>query len=146
MEPTTIILVLLVLVAGIAIGYFLGNKIATSQRDRHWEMQIPEHRKDAIMKSRAVLSGQFSEQLAPYLPDFPYKPTEVRFLGKPVDFIAFSGLDEKNIEEVVFVEVKSGKSQMNKTEKSLKEAIERKKVRFEEYRVDEGLTKNKDNN
>ena len=143
MELTTIILTLFVLVFGIFIGYFLGNKIATFQRDRHWEMQIPEHRRDAITKSRAVLSGQFSEQLAPYLPDFNFKPTEVRFLGKPVDFIAFRGLDDKNVEEVVFVEVKTGKSQISKTEKSLKRAIERKKVRFEEYRVDEGLTKGK---
>ncbi len=143
MDLTTLILVFFILVVGILIGYFLGNKIATFQRDNYWETQIPGHRKDAIMKSRAVLSGQFSEQLAPYLPDFNFKPTEVRFLGKPVDFIAFKGLDEKNVEEVVFVEVKSGKSQMSKTERSLKEAIKKKKVRFEEYRVDEGLTRGK---
>jgi len=84
MEISTIILVLLILFAGIFLGYFLGNKIATIKRDNYWENEIPLHRKDAIMKSRAVLSGQFSEQLAPYLPDFPFKPTEVRFLGKPV--------------------------------------------------------------
>ena len=126
------------------MGYFLGNKIATIKRDNYWENEIPLHRKDAIMKSRAVLSGQFSEQLAPYLPDFPFKPTEVRFLGKPVDFIAFKGLDDKNVEEVVFVEVKSGKAGMNQTEKSLKETIKKKKVRFEEYRVDEDLTKGKE--
>jgi len=126
------------------LGYFLGNKIATIKRDNYWENEIPLHRKDAIMKSRAVLSGQFSEQLAPYLPDFPFKPTEVRFLGKPVDFIAFKGLDDKNVEEVVFVEVKSGKAGMNQTEKSLKETIKKKKVRFEEYRVDEDLTKGKE--
>jgi len=35
------------------------------------------------MKSRAVLGGQFSEQLAPFLPDFKYLPTECRFVGKP---------------------------------------------------------------
>ena len=65
-------------------------------------------------------------------------------MGKPVDFIVFKGLDDKNVEEIVFVEVKSGKSQMNKTEKSLKDAIRKKKVRFEEYRVDEDLTKSDD--
>ena len=102
---------------------------------------MPNQRKDAIMKSRSVLTGFFSEQLAPYFPDFNFKPTEVRFLGNPIDFIAFKGLDEKNIEEVVFVEVKSGNSKMNKTQKSLKETIENKKVRFEEYRVPEDLSK-----
>jgi len=33
---------------------------------------------------------------------------------------------------------------MNQTEKSLKETIKKKKVRFEEYRVDEDLTKGKE--
>ena len=56
-----------------------------------------------------------------------------------MDFIVFKGSDEKNIEEVVFVEVKSGKSQLNKVEKSLKEAIKNKKVKWEEYRIPEEL-------
>ena len=96
------------------------------------------------MKSRAVLSGMFSEQLAPYLPDFNFKPTEVRFLGKPVDFIVFKGIDGKEINEIVFVEVKSGKSQLSKVEKSLKKTIENKKVSWEEYRIPEDLTRKRD--
>ena len=139
MDLTTIIFVLGLLLLGIFVGYFLGNKITRIQRDRHWESLLPGHRKDAILKSRAVLSGMFSEQLAPYLPNFNFKPTEVRFMGKPVDFIIFKGMDEKNIDEVVFVEVKSGKSQLNKVEKSLKKAIENKKVKWEEYRIPEEI-------
>jgi len=141
MDIITIFLVFSILVSGILIGYFLGNKLTTLRRDKHWEDKIPEHRKEAILQSRAVLSGMFSEQLAPYLPDFKFKPTEVRFLGKPVDFIAFKGMDEKNVDEIVFVEVKSGKSQLNKVEKSIKEAIKKKKVKWEEYRIPEDLTK-----
>ncbi|HLA23194.1 MAG TPA: Holliday junction resolvase-like protein [Candidatus Nanoarchaeia archaeon] len=144
MEFITIILVLFILILGIFLGYIIGNKITTLRRDRYWELQIPDYRKDAVTKSRAVLSGQFSEQIAPYLPGFPFLPTEVRFLGKPVDFIAFKGIDKKEIDEVVFVEVKTGKSNLSGVEKSLKEAIRKKKVRFEEYRVDENLTKEKE--
>ena len=73
--------------------------------------------------------------MAPYLPDFKYNPTECKFLGKPIDFIVFKGLDEKEIEEIVFVEVKSGKSTLNKNERSLRDAIKNKHVRWEEYRV-----------
>ena len=144
MDFLTIIATSVFLILGVVIGYYLGNKIATIRRDIYWENELPNHRKEAVMKSRSVLAGMFSEQLAPYLPNFNFKPTEVRFLGKPVDFIVFKGLDDKNVEEIVFVEVKSGKSQMNKTEKSLKDAIRKKKVRFEEYRVDEDLTKSDD--
>lgn len=133
--------IVIFLILGVLIGYYLGLKIGILKRNVYWESQIPLHRKDAISKSRSVLSGLFSEQLAPYFPDFNFKPTECRFLGKPVDFIVFKGLDDKNVEEIVFVEVKSGKSKLSITEKSLKEAIKNKKVRWEEYRIPEDVVK-----
>ncbi len=138
------LLIIVFLILGIFIGYLLGNKIGTVLRDRYWEKNLKLHRKDAIMKSRAVLSGNFSEQLSPFLPDFPFKPNEVRFIGKPVDFIAFKGMDEKHIDEVAFIEVKSGNSKLSNVEKSLKEAIQKGKVKWEEYRVPEEITKGKD--
>jgi predicted Holliday junction resolvase-like endonuclease len=88
-----------------------------------------------------VIGGQFSEQLAPYLPNFPFKPTEVAFLGKPIDFIAFEGMDEKKIEHITFVEIKSGDARMNAQQRHLKEAIEKGHVSFIEYRIPNDLTK-----
>ena len=136
-----VILTILVFLIGLILAYFVGQKIATIKRDKHWESEIPGHRRDAILKSRSVLSGMFSEQLAPFLPNFNFKPTECRFLGKPVDFIVFKGLDDKKVDEVVFVEVKSGKSKLSFVEKSLKEAIKNKKVSWKEYRIPEEVTK-----
>ena len=119
---------LIILFVGYAIGKYVSKK-------EHQE-KIPEIRETAIKQSRAVLSGQFSEQIAPYLPDFPYKPTEARFVGKPIDFIVFKGMDGKKIEEVVFVEVMTGQSQLSPVEKSLKEAVENKKISWDEYRAE----------
>lgn len=129
------VLILLILF----IGYLIGRYIAKKQLKE----QIPEIREDAIKHSRAVLSGQFSEQIAPYLPDFPFNPTEARFIGKPIDFVVFKGMDEKKIDEIVFVEVKSGQSQLSKVEKTLKEAIENRQVSWHEYKVPEEVTKKK---
>ncbi len=143
MDLITIILIIVFLI-GLAIAYWVGNKAGRFKRDKWWEGELPSYRKDAIMKSRAVLGGQFSENLAPYLPNFPYLPTECRFLGKPTDFIVFKGMDEKKIDEVIFVEVKSGNSKLSPQEKNLKEAIRKKKVKFEEYRIPEELTKKGD--
>ena len=139
MDFFTISIIVLFLLIGIIIGHIIG----AIRRNKYWETQIATERKDAIAKSRAVLGGQFSEQLAPYLPDFPYSPSEVRFIGKPIDFIVFKGADSKNIDEVVFVEVKSGKSKINSHEKNLKNAIDNKKVRWEEYRIPEDVTRKK---
>lgn len=136
-----IIIAGIVFLIGLIIAYWIGYKFGAFKRNKFWEAELPSHRKDAIMKSRAVLGGQFSEQLAPYLPDFEYLPTECRFVGKPIDFIVFKGMDEKNINEVVFVEVKSGKAKLSSSEKKLKDAIDKKKVRWVEYRIPEELTK-----
>lgn len=132
-DLSTIIILFVVAV----IAYFLGRIL----RDLYWKEQIEVIRKDAIKRSRAVLAGQFSEQLAPFLPDFPFSPTECRFIGKPVDFIVFKGLDEKTVEEVVFVEVKSGKAALSSSERVLRDVIKEKKVSWVEYKVPLGFSK-----
>ncbi len=130
---------IIAVIVAVIIGYLIGHYLTFIRRERHWEGQIDLHRKDAIARSRSVLAGNFSEQLAPYLPNFPFNPSECKFLGKPVDFIVFHGLDEKNVTGVSFVEVKSGKSKLSGTEKSLKEAIDKGKVDWKEYRVPDDL-------
>jgi predicted Holliday junction resolvase-like endonuclease len=143
MEMLTIILIILFFI-GLIIAYWIGFKSGSFIRDKFWKDEIPVHRKDAIAKSRAVLSGMFSEQLAPFLPDFNYNPTECRFIGKPIDFICFKGLDGKNVEEIVFVEVKSGNAKLSNSEKNLKDAVKKKKVSWKEYRIPKELTDNED--
>ena len=143
MDIITIIL-LIVLFIGLAIAFKVGKKMGSQEKNREWELALPDHRKLAIMRSRAVLGGHFTENLAPYLPNFPYLPNECTFVGKPIDFIVFKGSDEKDINEVVFVEVKSGKAKLSKHEQNLKETIQKGKVRWEEYRIPEELTKKGD--
>src|SRR3989338_3992254 len=126
-ETTTIIILIIALIA-VFIAFWLGHKWGAFRKQREWELDLPNHRREAILKSRSVIGGQFSENLSPYLPDFPYLPTECRFLGKPTDFIVFKGMDEKKINEIVFVEVKSGNAKLSPQEKNLKETIEKKKV------------------
>ena len=141
MEITTIIFIIIFFI-GLAIAYWLGNKAGCFKINRYWECELPIHRKQAIMQSRAVLGGQFSEQLAPFLPNFKFLPTECRFVGKPIDLIVFKGMDDKDINEVVFVEVKSGNAKLSENEKKLKEIIDQKKVRWEEYRIPKKLHNN----
>ena len=114
------------------LGKLIGEKTATDK--------FPEAKKAAVQRSRSVLSGMFAEQLAPYLPNFPFSPTEAKFIGAPIDFLVFKGMDAQHIEEVIFVEVKSGSARLNHNEHSLKEAIENKRVRWHEYHVPAPLT------
>ena len=94
-------------------------------------------RSDAIKRSRSVIGGQVAEQLAPFLPGFPCHPGDARFIGKPVDFIAFPGLTEDNtVHEVLLIEVKTGKSALSGREKEVKRAIAEGRVRYVEYRAE----------
>lgn len=131
---------LAVFLIGIIIAFWIGIKIGKYIKHREWEKQIPDLRQDAVNRSRAVLGGQFSEQLAPYLPDFKYNPSDCRFIGKPIDMIVFNGLCDGNLRDIVFLEVKSGDSKLNSNQKDLKKAIDEKKVKFEEYRIPRDLT------
>jgi predicted Holliday junction resolvase-like endonuclease len=49
-------------------------------------------------------------------------------------------MDDQRINEVVFVEIKTGNSQLSSNERSLRDAIEAKRVRWHEYRVDYDIT------
>ena len=95
-------------------------------------------RQDAIKRSRSVLGGQLAEQVAPFLPGFPCNPGDARFIGKPVDFVAFPGLTEDNtVHEVLLIEVKTGKSALSGREKEIKRAVAEGRVRYIEYRAGE---------
>jgi predicted Holliday junction resolvase-like endonuclease len=127
------IVVIVVCYAAYLIGELVGTKVTADK--------FPDAKKEAVQRSRSVLGGQFAEQLAPYLPDFPFRPNETKFIGSPVDFIVFEGMDEKNITDVFFVEVKSGNARLNSNQKNLKDAIDNKRVQWKEYKIPEDITK-----
>ena len=117
------------------IGFVLGRIVQKLKNASEFKKQ----RKDAVNRSRSVLGGQFSEQIAPFLPDFPCNPGDVRFVGKPIDFVAFPGSAEGNdIEEIYFIEVKSGQSKLSPREKQIKLAVEQGRVKYLEYRIPGG--------
>ncbi|TET67359.1 MAG: Holliday junction resolvase [Dehalococcoidia bacterium] len=97
-----------------------------------WEEERERAIKEAIAQSRAVLGGKFVEQLAPYLPEFKYDPTEARFIGSPIDLIVFPGLASGDPEEIVIMEIKTGKTgQLTPQERKIRQLIEDGMVRWE---------------
>ena len=136
LEVRLLLLILVIASAAfIIVAFFLGRKIGQLSASKHLTKEIKIAREDAIKRSRAVLNGQLSEQFAAFFPGFPADPTEIRFVGKPVDFIAFPGLSTGSVDEVLFVEVKTGNASLSKVERSLRNAVEKKNVRYTEYRI-----------
>ncbi len=104
-----------------------------------WQATLEQARKSAISQSRAVLGGKFTEQMVPYFPGFKYDPTEVRFIGSPIDMVVFPGLAQGDPQEVVILEIKTGKSAaLTPQQKKIRQLIEDGMVRWDEiYRVDD---------
>ncbi|MDR2618145.1 MAG: hypothetical protein LBC62_04660 [Treponema sp.] len=134
------VIALLCVVLTFCLHFLLaGRKIGLSQGRRQeraeWESgRVEEIVRTRLKQSRAVLGGLVSEQIAPLLPGFPFDPGDCRFIGKPVDFIVFKGMNEQAIEEVIFLEVKSGVSRsLNDQEKKLRDAVRAGRVRWAEY-------------
>jgi len=108
-------------------------------------------RKDAIKKSRSILRGQASEHLAPYvIPDT--NPKDYRFMGNPVDYICFDGLSDlldnktNEINSIRFVDIKTGKSSLNKSQRRIRDAISANKVIFEVINLDDEINKQNQTN
>lgn len=103
-----------------------------------WKVDAePEIRRDAVRRSQSVVTGKVTEHLVPLIGDFPYNPKDVRFLGTPVDLVVFDGMDEDELNEIVFVEVKTGASAALSTrERRIRDAVRAGAVRWHELRID----------
>jgi len=79
--------------------------------------------------SSEVRTGLVAEQMAPFLSGYPCDPATARFIGAPIDFVHFDG------DLITFVEVKSGKSQLSKKQRQIRDLIQAGKVAFTLYRI-----------
>lgn len=128
-------------VATVVLGYLVWRAMVTlsaerETRDLEVEAARAEGRADSRQRAKSVNLGQAIEQFVPWMTDYPFNPRDSRFLGNPIDYIVFAGLRESDrVEEVVFCEVKSGKSQLTQRERSLRDAIEEGRVRHLVVRV-----------
>src|SRR6266571_2755098 len=102
-------------------------------------------RKNSLDTSRDVLKGKIGEQMAPLFPEFRnlYNPADARFIGTPIDYIIFKNLSkvhsaEEAPIEIVFVDVKTGKSTLTKSQQMIQDAVsgEKKRVGFYTLRLD----------
>ncbi len=113
-------------------------EIATREAQVLLQQWIDENsktiRQDAIQRSQSVITGKVTEHFIPFLPEFTFNPKDARFIGSPVDFVVFDGLDEDNLREILFIEVKTGSSSLNKRQRYIKEAIQANRVRWIEMR------------
>tara|TARA_B100001113_G_scaffold209943_1_gene172265 strand:- start:881 stop:1339 length:459 start_codon:yes stop_codon:yes gene_type:complete len=104
-----------------------------SQKDN----DILEARKDSNKKQRATIKGQITETVAPWSMTVVNSVSELNFLGNPIDFIGFKGLDGDGDIDIKFIEVKSGKSKLNTNQRRIRDAVKEKRIDWVEVRISE---------
>lgn len=98
--------------------------------------EIKKARLDAVATSKSVNKGFSFEIICPFLKEFKHSIKDLKMLSQPVDFICFSGMEENSIDKIIFIEIKTGFSQLTERQKQIKKAVENKQVFWEEFRPD----------
>lgn len=142
-----IIPVILALALGFALGFYYVRARITAIEERSraeletWKLETAGAiRKDSVNRSRSTLKGKIAEQMAPVLPDFGFNPADARFIGSPVDYVIFDGLtrvaDDKEDEiHIVFMDVKKGCGALTRTQRLIKQAVEKKSIAWKTMRI-----------
>jgi predicted Holliday junction resolvase-like endonuclease len=123
------------LIVGLLLGALVGAAVALMYAAMTGARRTRDIRRDAVTQSRAITRGQVFEQFAAYFPSFGFNPKDAQFLGKPVDFVVFDGLDEGEVRRIVFVEIKTGDATLSTRERRIRDAIRRGRVEWRELRL-----------
>jgi predicted Holliday junction resolvase-like endonuclease len=62
--------------------------------------------------------------LAASLPGLPANAQDCRAMLKPVDYIAFSGASKGKVEQILFIEAKTGQQRLSSVQRAIKAAVE----------------------
>jgi predicted Holliday junction resolvase-like endonuclease len=135
-----LVLVVLLVVAVLAIVRLATSKASYQASYKYTDADVRSARDDSVMRSRSVVNGRVQEHLAPLFPEFisQFNPRDAIFLGTPLDFVVFDGLnshDDTEIRRVVFVEVKTGKASPSKRERRVRDAIQAGRVEYKLLRL-----------
>ena len=144
MDPIWIALaVIIVLTIALIVA---ANKIADQESDKQTALAdhlaaVAKARKDAVARSHFVQKGQAAEHVAPW--KIAHLNTkDYRFMGNPIDFLVCDGATEINhkisdeIRRVYLLDIKTGKSQLNKTQRRIRDAVAAGRVSFATYNPD----------
>ena len=137
LTSTTIVLLVFLLIFLLFIIYYLGERVGKAHNESAWQQKLIGVREEIADKQRAGIKGKVTEMFAPYLEGFPFKASECKFIGDPIDYIVFEGLDNRDVKAIHFVDVKADSSELSKHQRQIKEIVESvnsSKVKWWTYR------------
>lgn len=79
-------------------------------------------------RSQIIKTGKWIEDYFPFLNKFPVPPETFKFIGEPIDGVAFA-------EKIFFIEFKTGNAKLSEKQEKIKKLVENKQVEWREIRI-----------
>jgi predicted Holliday junction resolvase-like endonuclease len=125
-EFTTVILVLVYLLLLAAFAVLVSRRHLGEAKKTKKQLHRIQKEKTASESRLAKMA----EYMMPFMDCWPYDPDKFRFLGHPCDGIQFTD------DSIIFVEIKTGKNKLSKSQKHLKHLVRQGNIRFATFRLD----------
>jgi predicted Holliday junction resolvase-like endonuclease len=114
-----------------------------------WKKEKEKEIVEKVLKDYGMyILKNLGEKFAPFYVMYKYKidPRDIRFIGCPIDYIAFKGLEEKDYDnlEILFIKVNQENRELTDREMAIKNAIENKKIKWLSIEIDKFLKENID--
>ena len=115
----------------IAIKYLKRQRTEIASEFKAIQQERAELTRRSFTGAETSGFGQIVERLSPSLPGFPLSSSDCRALFSPIDYVGFKGFSiTGEVEALVFIDVKSGRSQLEKSQRQIKRAVEQGRVKF----------------
>lgn len=97
--------------------------------------KIKRIQQTTVRQSRSSILWEVNEKLSPLLPNFPYHTKDLVFVGKGIDYIVFDWLSSWRLREIIFLEIKTNTSQLNKNELQIRSYLANFPVKYEVLKI-----------
>ena len=97
--------------------------------------KIKRIQQTTVRQSRSSILWEVSDKLSPLLPNFPYHNKDLVFVGKGIDYIVFDWLSSWRLREIIFLEIKTNTSQLNKNEQQIRFYLANFPVKYEVLKI-----------
>jgi predicted Holliday junction resolvase-like endonuclease len=112
-----------------------------------WKKEKEKEIVEKVIKDYGVyILKTLGEKFAPFYVLYKYNidPRDIRFVGCPIDYIAFKGLEEKDYEnlEILFIKVNRENRKLTDREIAIRNAVENKKIKWLSVDMEKFLKEN----
>lgn len=122
------------------------NKVQEIKKDLVMEFQMKTEKDkmvlrqyftdDAVKRSKNIIKGRIAGHLVPFLGNNCLKPSEIVYLGTPIDMISFTNIESGEGIVLDFIEIKNNGATLNKKQKLIRNAVNAGRVYYRVVNID----------